>query len=122
MMDLLFFFTHFDSESHNLDDFDVLPHLWALLTLLLSLSVFDFEQSSPHRFRHVVLDFQSGLLCYTLSQGLSRPRIRVQSWSSGVQGRVGRGFSEWVAAPTRLLHPVFSNRQRARRRARRQSS
>ena len=48
--------------------------------------------------------------CYMLSWGSSRPGIRVWSWSSRVQGRVGWGFSEQVAAPTQLLRPVFSDR------------
>ena len=38
--------------------------------------------------------------CYALSQGLSGPRIQVQSRSSGVWGRVGQGFSKQVAALT----------------------
>ena len=53
----------FDSESDNLDNFDVLPHPQALLTLLLSLSVLEFECSLPPlRLRHVILDFHSRLL------------------------------------------------------------
>ena len=56
-------------------------------------------------------------LCYVLSQGSSGPGIRVWSWSSGVRGKVGQGFSKWVAALTRLLHLVFSDRWRACHRA-----
>ena len=47
-------------------------------------------------------------LCYALSRGTSGPRIRVRSRSSGVWGRVGRGFSKRVTAPTRLSCLVFS--------------
>ena len=60
--------------------------------------------------------------CYALSRGSSRHRIRVWSRSSGVQGRVGWGFSERVTVPTRLSRPVFSDRQRVRRGVRRRSS
>ena len=65
--------------------------------------------------------FYNADICYALSRGSSGPRIRVWSQSSGVQGRVGWGFSEQVTAPTQLSRPVFSDRQRAHRGVRRQS-
>ena len=46
-------------------------------------------------------------LCYVLSRGTSGPGIWVRSQSSGVRGGVGCGFSEWVAALTRLSRPVL---------------
>ena len=42
--------------------------------------------------------------------GKSGPGVRVQVRSSGVRSRVGRGFSERVAALTRLSCPVFGDR------------